>query len=366
VRRWRLAATAFLVLVACKRAPEPTMSPEPAATRSAPNASGTAPKVEAPRAVVAAHYAAMGTSVDMKVWSDREKEAREAMDAAHAEIVRLERMMTTWREDSEVARINASAGGAAVPVSHELLEVLQGAREIYDASGGVFDITFYGLKGLWHFDQDATNDIPSEDAIKARLPLIDGSKVELDATKSTVRLPTKGMLINLGGIAKGYAVDRAARVLADRGFTDVVVQAGGDLLVRGRKGLDPWRVGIRDPRGTPDNYFAVAAIHDAAFSTAGDYERGFVKDGKRYHHILDPRTGHPADACRSVTVFAPDALTADELDDAIFILGPEKGLPLVEARPGVGAVVVDKDNKVWVSKRLAGVVEIVHQPTPGI
>jgi thiamine biosynthesis lipoprotein len=174
------------------------------------------------------------------------------------------------------------------------------------------------------------------------------------------------MAINLGGIAKGYAVDKAAAVLAKNGFTDVVVQAGGDLLVKGRKGEAPWTVGIRDPRGPLDDFFALAPITDASFSTAGDYERAFVKDGHRYHHILDPRTGHPATACRSVTILAKDALTADELDDAVFILGPEKGLPLIEAREGVGAVIVTADNKVIVSKRLEGKVTIVHPPTEGI
>ena len=322
-----------------------------------------------PSGVVTGSYAAMGTAVEFKIWTDRQAAAKAAMEDAYQEIKRIEAMMTTWSESSEVSRINAAAGLAPVTVSPELIEVLHGARAIHDASEGVFDITFYALKGLWRFDQDAVSEVPSEAAIKARLPLIDGSKVLIDDNANTVRLATRGMAINLGGIAKGFAVDKAYAVLAKSGFTSVVVQAGGDLLVHGRKGQDPWRVGIRDPRGPIDDSFAIAPVHDAAFSTAGDYERAFLAEtpsGKvRYHHILDPRTGHPASACRSVTILAPDALTADELDDAVFILGPEKGLPLVESRPGVGAVIVDKDNKVIVSKRLEGVVEILHPPKPG-
>jgi FAD:protein FMN transferase len=125
-------------------------------------------------------------------------------------------------------------------------------------------------------------------------------------------------------------------------------------------------VGIKDPRGTRDQYFALAPIRDHAFSTAGDYERGFVLGGKRYHHIIDPRTGFPATASRSVTIFAPTALQADALDDAVFILGPEKGLALVESIDGVGAVIVDAHNKVWTSKRLEGVIKFIGDPTDGV
>ena len=353
----RLGALLFAcALVGCRERAQEQPAPPPAVS---------VPPTLVPK-VVAASYEAMGTAVELKVWTDRDVAARAAMDDAHAELKRLQAMMTVWSDTSELARLNAAAGGAPVAVSDELLDVLEGARTIHDESGGVFDVSFYALKGLWRFDHDQVEEIPSDDAIKARLPFVDGTKIELDRKAKTARLAKKGMLVNLGGIAKGYAVDRAAAVLARHGFTDVVVQAGGDLLVRGRKGEAPWRVGIRDPRGGPAEFFAVASIRDAAFSTAGDYERGFVKDGVRYHHILDPRTGQPARACRSVTVFAPDALTADELDDAIFILGPEQGLKLLDKHPGVGAVVVDKDNRVHVSKSLEGVVQIVHPPTPGI
>ncbi len=363
--RRRFAALVFVLLASCRERtaePETKASPEPPSTSSSASPLPNLP----PSAVIDGSFSAMGTSITFKIWTNREMAARAAMQDALAEIQRIEALMTTWKDTSEVSQINAAAGGAPIVVSQELIDVLQGARSIHDASKGVFDITFYGLKGLWRFDQDMVEQLPDPAAIKARLPLVDGTKVEIDPSKRSVRLATKGMLINLGGIAKGYAVDRAAAVLAKSGFTDVVVQAGGDLLVKGRKGQADWVVGIRDPRGGGDDFFALAPIRDASFSTAGDYERAFIKDGKRYHHILDPRTGYPATACRSVTVLAPDALTADELDDAVFILGPEEGLPLIEAREGVGAVIVDKDNKVHISKRLEGVIKVVHPPTPGI
>jgi FAD:protein FMN transferase len=145
------------------------------------------------------------------------------------------------------------------------------------------------------------------------------------------------------------------------------VQAGGDLYAKGKKpdGSD-WQAGIRDPRGKEGQYFAKLPLSDHAFSTAGDYERSYVVNGKRYHHIIDPRTGQPATACRSVTIWAPNAFIADAIDDAVFILGPEKGLKLVESIDGVAAVVVDARNNVWISKRLQGKLEVVAVPTDGI
>jgi thiamine biosynthesis lipoprotein len=136
-------------------------------------------------------------------------------------------------------------------------------------------------------------------------------------------------------------------------------------MLSGTKGGRPWQAGIRDPRGPRDSYFAIAGVKDHAFSTAGDYERFFFIDGKRYHHIIDPKTGYPATGARSVTIYAPDATTADGLDDAVLILGPEKGMKLIESLRDVGAVIVDMDNKVHISKRLQDVVKILKDPTPG-
>jgi FAD:protein FMN transferase len=223
------------------------------------------------------------------------------------------------------------------------------------------------MHGIWKFDEDLDPTVPSADAIAKARALIDYRKIEIDDAKSTVKLTKTGMRIGLGGIAKGYAVDAAARVLTNEGLVSFIVQAGGDLYVRGLKpDSSSYRVGVRDPRGSgPDDSFALLEVVDHAFSTAGDYERSFVKDGKRYHHILDPRTGWPATASRSVTIWAKDAFTADAIDDAVFILGPEKGLALVESIDDCGAVIVDAQNKVWVSARLEGRVKILKQPTDG-
>ena len=155
-------------------------------------------------------------------------------------------------------------------------------------------------------------------------------------------------------------------MLSQAGLAAYYVQAGGDLYVKGKKpDGSPWRVGVRDPRGPDGSFFARLPVENHAFSTAGDYERSFFKDGRRYHHIIDPRTAYPATATRSVTVWAKDAFTADAIDDAVFILGPAKGLALVESIDDCGAVIVDASNKVWISKRLEGLVETFRAPTDG-
>ena len=162
-------------------------------------------------------------------------------------------------------------------------------------------------------------------------------------------------------------MDKAAAVLLRAGVEAFFVQAGGDLFTHGRKpDGKPWAAGVRDPRGPDGSYFAMLDVTDHAFSTAGDYERSYIVKGRRYHHIIDPRTGYPATASRSVTIWAPSALIADEIDDAVFILGPEKGLKLVESLDGVGAIIVDASNKVWVSKRLEGKAQVLGAPTDAL
>jgi thiamine biosynthesis lipoprotein len=309
---------------------------------------------------------AMGTDLRFAVLTDDDARAQAAMQAAFDEVKRIEALMTTWRPDSEVSRVNAQAGVAPVRVSDETLEVVLAAERASRLSNGAFDITFYAMKGLWKFDEDLEPKLPDPKELAKRRALIDWRKVIVDQKAKTIFLAKRGMAINLGGIAKGYAVDRAAAVLKRAGFPDAIVQAGGDLLCAGSKEGQPWTAGIRDPRGPRDDVFAVLKLTDHAFSTAGDYERFFVKDGKRYHHIIDPKTGYPATRARSVTIYAPTALLADALDDAVFIMGWEKGLAMIEKLDDVGAVVIDADGGVHISKRMQGRVQIVHPPKPGI
>jgi thiamine biosynthesis lipoprotein len=313
----------------------------------------------------------MGTQVVLAAFTSEafdEPSLRKKLRKAYDEIKRLELLMTTWREDSEISRVNAAAGKKPVEVGPESLAVIQKSLWIAKESGGLFDITFEAMHGVWKFDQDLEARVPSKDVIDERRKLIDYKKLKVDEKKRTVMIEKEGMKINLGGIAKGYAIDAAARVLREEGLTSFFAQAGGDLYVAGRKPDGaPWRVGVRDPRGKhAGDYFAMLEVEDHAFSTAGDYERSFVLEGKRYHHIIDPRTGYPATASRSVTVWAHDALTADAIDDAVFILGVEKGMKLVESIEDCGAVIVDAKNKVWISERLKGKVQMLRAPTDGI
>ena len=250
----------------------------------------------------------------------------------------------------------------------ETFAVISRGLEEGKASGGAFDITFQAMSDIWKFGSaaDATPKLPSKAEIEHRRALVDYRTVELDSAALAVRLP-KAHKIGLGGIAKGYIVDRAADVLKKAGVQTFLVQAGGDLYGAGRKpDGSPWVSGIMDPRGPEGSSFATIELTDHAFSTAGDYARSYVIGKRRYHHIIDPHTGYPATASRSVTVWADDATTADAIDDAVFILGPEAGLKLVEASPGVGVVIVDKNNKVWVSPRLQGKVHVTRPPTDGI
>jgi FAD:protein FMN transferase len=316
------------------------------------------------------HENAMGTSVTFVAFTTplvSETAARSAMAQAFAEIVRLEAILSEWRNDSEIGRINQTPG-EWVKVGPESLEVIKKGLWAGSVSEGVFDITFQAMSNVWKFGSasDPKPRVPTRTEIEPRRKLVDYRRVEADDVATSVRIG-KGQQLGLGGIAKGYIVDRAARVLRDAGLDAFLVQAGGDLYGAGKKPEgSPWVSGIQDPRGQVGQFFATIALENHAFSTAGDYARSYVVNGKRYHHIIDPRTGYPATACRSVTVWAPDAFLADAVDDIVFILGPEKGLPLVESLEGVGAVIVDATNRVTVSRRLEGRVKVLHPPTEGI
>jgi thiamine biosynthesis lipoprotein len=245
--------------------------------------------------------------------------------------------------------------------------VIDRALDVSKRSNGIFDITVQAIHGLWKFDEDMDGTLPDQAEVKKRLALIGWKDVILDKAKKTVFLKRKGMAITLGGIAKGYAVDKCVALLKARGFTDFMVQAGGDMYVAGSKGKDPWVVGIRDPRGPKDSMFAIAPIKNHSFSTSGDYERGFVKDGVRYHHILDPRTGEPAHASRSVTIRAKDAFTADAWSKVMFIVGWKEGSELIkrEKLDDFEVVWVDDKNEIHATPGIQKDMQILKQPTPG-
>jgi FAD:protein FMN transferase len=356
--------------IGCGRARSQPYLDSAASASPSPSGSSAPAGAAAPRTKVTAEATAMGTRLNfvaLTTAQSDESHTRAAIEQAIVEIHRLEALMTTWRDDSEVSRINQSAGHAPVSVGPETLAVIVRSLWISEKSGGVFDITFEAMHGLWRFDEDVDPHLPAPSAVAERRKLIDYRHVRVDKEGSTVFLDRATTKISLGGIAKGYAIDRAAAILLEAGIEDFLAQAGGDLYVHGRRADgSPWTAGVRDPRGPDGSYFARMPIADHAFSTAGDYERSYIVGGKRYHHIIDPRTGYPATASRSVTIWARDALTADALDDAVFILGPTRGLELVESVDDAGAVIVDSHNRVFVSKRLEGKVTIERPPTDGV
>jgi thiamine biosynthesis lipoprotein len=319
----------------------------------------------APAAAVERARLAMGSELRLTAWTRDEAAAVAAFDEVFAEFDRLESLLSVWREGSDVQRLNAAAGMTRVPVSEETLEILIVAREISELTEGRFDITFAALADLWKFDHDQDNSVPSPEAIRSRLPLIDYRAVDIDLSGRSAFLLRKGMRVHLGGIGKGYAVDRAVTIFRRRGLADFIVQAGGDMYVGGRHGDRAWRLGIQDPRGPADSIFASLELSDATFSTSGDYERSFLKDGRRYHHIIDPGTGEPAGLCRSVTLVTDRAVVADALSKGVFIAGPEKGMALVERLPGVEGVIVGADNQVLVSSGLKDRLKMIAAPTDG-
>jgi thiamine biosynthesis lipoprotein len=278
---------------------------------------------------------------------------------------RVAALLTGWTETSDISRINAAAGRAPVKVAPETVEVVKRGLWIAQETEGAFDITVGVFRGLWKFDEDRDGSLADPDEVKRRLALVGWRDVVVDEAASTVMLRREGMRLNVEGIAKGYCVDAAVKAMRAEGMRDFLVQAGGDLFAAGRHGGRDWRVGIQDPRGPRGQTIFELSLTDQAFNTSGDYERFVLKDGVRYHHILDARTGFPSHASRAVTVLAPDAFTADVLDTALFVIGPEKALALVTRQPGVEAVIVGPDNAVHVTPGLAGRLTKVREPSPG-
>jgi thiamine biosynthesis lipoprotein len=297
----------------------------------------------------------MGTRVSINVWLDPGREAAlagDAMDAALAEMARIEDIMSEWRSHSEVSLLNRASGSAApLKVSEELVEVLVRSKAISEATDGMFDVTFHAVGQLWTFTPGATP--PSAEAIGAKLPLVDWHELEVDEASTTARLRKPGMMIGLGAIAKGYAVDRASAVLRQRGFHNHVVEAGGDTYASGTKGGKKWMVGVQDPQGP--GTVGVLPTSNRAVVTSGGYQRYFEHQGQRYAHILDPKTGWPIalnDTPTSVTVLAPDATDGDAYCTAVTVMGAEKGLAFVETRKDLDAVIITRNGALRVSSGL--------------
>lgn len=281
--------------------------------------------------------AIMGTAISVELWSDDRAEGEAAIDAVMAEMHRIDRAMSPHKLDSELSRINRDAGAEAVPLSAEMTRLLAQAQAFAELSGGAFDITYAAVGQLYDYRERVR---PSDAALARARAAVGYRHLLLDTPARTVRFARPGMRIDLGGFAKGHAVDNATAILRARGIRHANVSAGGDSRVIGDHRGRPWTIGIRDPR-RPGEMAAVLPLEDVSISTSGDYERYFDADGARFHHLIDPATGRSPSGVRSVTILAEDGLTTEALSKTVFVLGVAKGLALVEAQRGVDAVVVD-------------------------
>jgi FAD:protein FMN transferase len=290
----------------------------------------------------------MGTAIGVDLWADDAAVGAAALDAVMAEMHRIDRRMSPHKPDSELSRINACAGHQAVPVSGEMFALLARAVGFSRLSGGAFDITFASVGNLFDYRHGIR---PTDAEIDLARRAIGWQHLLLDARDRTVRFAQPGMRIDLGGFAKGHAVDNATALLRGLGIRHAIVSAGGDSRVIGDRRGQPWTVAIRHPR-KPDDIVAVMPLVECAISTSGDYERGFDEGGVRWHHIVDPATGRSPDRVHSVTILANDGLTAEALSKTVFVQGVERGLSIVESIPGTDAVVVDAHGVLHVSSGL--------------
>lgn len=291
----------------------------------------------------------MGTAIEITLIGDDEERANKAVLQAFQEIKRIETLMSPWLDSSDVTRINRSAGKEWVKVSPETMEVIKKAQEISELSEGGFDITVGPLTELWRKAREKKTP-PSIEDVKGKLDLVNFKNIGIDP-EGKVLLKKEGMAIDLGGIAKGYGVDRAFDVLMSLGYKNLIVNAGGDLRVGGLKNNQPWSIGIQNPRES-QKLLARISVSDMAVATSGDYEKFFIYEGKRYHHIFNPRDGFPTEGCQSVTILYKDGMTADALATAVFVLGPEKGYALCQKLDGVECLIVDKEGKIIFSPSL--------------
>ncbi len=294
----------------------------------------------------------MGTLVTITAVSPDQDVGNRAMQVAFDEIKRLEQLLSTWRSDSELSRVNQEAGRRPVQVSSETLELVTRSLELGRLTMGGFNIALGPAIEAWSVIERQR--IPDERELQRLKPLVDWTRIQVNQEARTIYLPHTGMRIDVGGIGKGYAADRAVEEMKRVGARGGVVALSGDIKTFGvLPNRNRFPVGIRHPR-EEGALIAIIDLNDEAISTAGDYERFFERDGIRYHHILDPQTLQPARACQSVTVIAKEGTMADGLDTGIFALGPEQGMALVERLPGVEAIIIDQAGKITVSSGLRG------------
>lgn len=284
----------------------------------------------------------MGTLVSVELWHAKPLQAEKCISLVMANMRRIDATMSPFKDDSELSQLNRRAVIKPVKVSKELFQLISQANRISEQTGGKFDITFASAGRLYDYRKAIR---PSDKKLQGLLSAINYQHIRLDPRKQTIRFQHPQVYIDLGGIAKGHAVDQAIRILKQCGVKHALVSAGGDSRILGDKRGLPWMTGIRHPR-EKNSFVVILPLTDTAISTSGDYERYFIEDGVRYHHIISPESGRPADKARSVTILGKDATTTDALSTAIFVMGPAKGLHAIEQLPGTEAIIIDTEGKI--------------------
>ncbi|HFD80694.1 MAG TPA: FAD:protein FMN transferase [Gammaproteobacteria bacterium] len=295
----------------------------------------------------------MGTRITVELFHEDPQLARRGVAAVLAEMRRIDAEMSPFIASAELARLNRSAAQAPFRTSEELFRLIQRSLDFSRLTEGAFDITFASVGFLYDYRKGVR---PDDSRRQEAVTAIDYHNLVLDEGQQSIRFSKPGVRIDLGGIAKGYAVDRCIRILQDMGIDHALVTAGGDSRMIGDRWGRPWTIGVRDPRKA-DALVAVIPLQDVAVSTSGDYQRYFEEDGVRYHHIIDPQTGDSARELRSVTIIGPDATTTDALSTSVFVLGPEAGLALVDRLDGIDAILVDRHGKLHYSRDLQPAVD---------
>jgi thiamine biosynthesis lipoprotein len=291
----------------------------------------------------------MGTIVEIILIGDNQKKAEKSALQAFQEIRRIEQLMSPTIEKSDVFLINQFAGRKWVRVSPETFYVIKKSIEISEQSDGGFDITVGPLIKLWQKAREKEHP-PSEEDLRKTLDLVSFRNIMISPDEK-ILLKKDGMSIDLGGIAKGYAVDRAFDILRGLGYRNLIVNAGGDLRVGGMKFGQPWFIGIQNPRNS-EKVMAKIPLTEGAIATSGDYEKYFIYQGKRYHHILNPKDGLPVWGCQSVTVLCEEGILADAMATAVFVLGPEKGFSLCQRTKGIDCLIIDREGKIILTPEL--------------
>jgi FAD:protein FMN transferase len=295
------------------------------------------------------HEAIMGTNIDVEIWHDDPTKGNAAIDAVMGEMRRIDVLMSHYKPESQLSEINQRAFKEPVVVDKELFDLIKLSLHFSQITEGAFDITYASVGYLYDYPKHIK---PTEGQITKALPGVNFRQLILDEKAHSVRFAKDGMRIDLGGIAKGYAVDRGIELLQARGVKHAVVTAGGDTRIVGDRFGRPWVVGIRHPDDKKKIVTRIPLV-DTAMSTSGDYERYFDENGVRYHHIIDPKTGHSASKVRSATILGPTAVQTDGLSKTAFVLGPEKALEIVERLPDFDAIFVRPDGRVLYTKGLA-------------